>query len=429
MHSPLLSVIIPTHNRCDLLIRNLLAFSSQVEANPKFEVLVVADACEDGTEEKVLNFAKQAPYTIRLLRHSARNAAKTRNLGAAYATGKVLLFLDDDVLAEPGLVRAHMEAQGQNRVVFGYSKPTVPEKPSWWQNNARLWWEDVYTAMRQPDHRFSYRDFFSGNVSMPAELFQSMGGFDTSMTGRLEDYELGMRLLKAGARFCFVPEAVGYHHDQTDLALWLRRIRLEGVADVQIGERHPELRTKLFAEYAGRSDSWGKIRRMIRKVAFSYPCRGNRLEHLLLSLATFSERRRLRGFWLYVTAALREYNYWRGVATEIKGRKALTAWLQEAPVPPACTKDTPVVDLSALPENRTLQETLERASNLGLRLAVGGVEVLTLPSQPGLEPLREEHLWGALQELASKQFVPALAFQLILLDGGEGVPCSSSFVK
>ena len=49
MLSTLLSVIIPTHNRSDLLIRNLSAFSSQVEANPKFEVLVVADACEDDT--------------------------------------------------------------------------------------------------------------------------------------------------------------------------------------------------------------------------------------------------------------------------------------------------------------------------------------------------------------------------------------------
>ena len=111
MHSTLLSVIIPTHNRSNLLIHNLSALSLQVQVNPQFEVIVVADACKDDTDKKVLHFAKQAPYPIRLFNHSAKNAAMTRNLGAKHAEGKILLFLDDDLIPQPGMINAHLEAQ------------------------------------------------------------------------------------------------------------------------------------------------------------------------------------------------------------------------------------------------------------------------------------------------------------------------------
>lgn len=418
--STVLSIIVPTHNRSAMLMRSLAALSRQSWPATELEVVVVADACHDDTAEMVTTYSKQAPYRLRLLSHCARSAAATRNLGATNAQGRVLLFLDDDVVAQPELVRAHMEAQHQEGVVFGYSKPMLPAKPSWWQYDARRWWEDTYRAMRQPGHRFSYRDFFSGNVSMPAASFHKVGGFDTSFTGRLEDYELGMRLLKAGARFRFVLEAIGYHYENTDLDLWLRRIRQEGVADVQIGQRHPELRISLLAHLEGPCGRW---RQLMRKLAFAYPQRGDGLERLLLCQAALYERLRLRGRWRKVVRLLRDYNYCRGVAATIGGRQALAAWLQEAPMPPTVASNAPVVDMAALPPVDVLQGMLERATNLGLRLCLGGVEVLTILPQPGAEPLREEHLYGALRRLAEQQFVPALTLHLIRSAAGGGSLC------
>jgi GT2 family glycosyltransferase len=289
---------------------------------------------------------------VRLLSHDARSAAATRNLGAANARGRALLFLDDDVVAQPGLARAHMEAQHRDGVVLGYSKPVLPAKPSWWQSDVYRWWEDTYRAMRKPGRRFTYRDFLSGNVSMPAPLYHKAGGFDTSFTGRLEDYELGMRLLKAGARFHHVPEAIGHHHDIPDLDEWLRRLRQEGMGNVQIGQRHPELRIKLFAHLGEPCGRWG---RLMRRLAFAYPQRGDRLERLLLRQAVLYERLRLRGRWRDVVWRLREYSYWRGVAATIGGRRALANWLQEAPMPRATASDAPVVDMAALPPTDVLQ--------------------------------------------------------------------------
>jgi GT2 family glycosyltransferase len=423
--SPLLSIIIPTHNRSAMLIKSLEALSHQSWPAHEVEVLVVADSCRDDTIEKATDYSKQVPYRLHLLSHNARSASATRNLGAANAQGSVLLFLDDDVIAKPKLVEAHMQAQNRDVVVLGYSEPILPEKPSWWQYNARRWWEDHYRIIRQPGYRFSYRDFFSGNVSMPAVLFQKVGCFDTSITGRLEDYELGIRLLKAGARFRYVPEAIGYHYDTTDLRLWICRLRMEGIANIHMGQRHPEFRTSLF----GFTEPRYRWIRILRTLAFSYPRLGDRLEWLFLRLAVLYERLRLRGYWQKVVRSLREYNYWRGVATTIGGRQALASWLQEARMPPALAPNSPVIDMAELPPSDVLQEMLKQANNMGLRLAFGGVEILAIPPQLGMEPLREEHLHSAFRELTQRQFIPSLALHLIRSTPEGGLLCLSNLQK
>jgi GT2 family glycosyltransferase len=395
--------------------------SSQTCPAGQFEVLVVADSCDDDTVERATSFSAQAPYQLRVLSHSARSAAATRNLGAAQAQGGVLLFLDDDVVAQPELVQAHAETHSPDGIVLGYSKPVLPAKPSWWHYDVRRWWEDTYRAMGRPGHRFGYLDFLSGNVSMPAAMFHKAGGFDSSFAGAgLEDYELGLRLLKAGARFRFVRQAIGLHYDNTNLRQWLRRIRQEGVAHVKIGQRHPELRIPLFQHL---DETGHRSRRLVSRLAFAYPHRGDLVERLLLRQAALYEQLRLRRRWRRTVMRIREYNYWRGVATASGGQKALVAWLQEAPMPPAVASNAPVVDMAVLPPAGVLQETLEQATTMGLWLHWAGVQVLSIPPKPGSEPLREEHLHAALREFAEQQFVPALALHLIRSGRGGILPC------
>jgi glycosyltransferase involved in cell wall biosynthesis len=411
---PIISIVVPTHNRSALLSKNLKALSQQSWPASKFEVVVVADTCHDDTAEKVVAYSKQAPYQLRLLSHNLRSAAATRNLGAANAHGNVLLFLDDDVIAQPELVRAHMNAQHQDGIVLGYSKPILPEEPSWWQYDARRWWEDTFREIGRPSHRFYYRDFFSGNVSMSAELFNKVGGFDARITGRLEDYELGFRLIKSGATFHFEKNAIGFHYDNTDLQHWLRRIKEEGTADVLMGQHHPEIRNFLFGNFDNPSD---RRLRFIRKLVFLFILR-EWFVRPLLSLASISERLRLRGLWRNIVGTLREYNYWSGVAAAIGGKHSLAAWLQEAPMPPAVESNAPIIDVAKPYRKDVLQGLLKRATSLGLRIGLEGIEVLTIPPQPGKEPLKKEHIDSALQELSKQQFVPALALHMIRSTSG-----------
>jgi glycosyltransferase involved in cell wall biosynthesis len=407
--APLVSIVIPTHNRCDLVARGLDALGRQSCAPATFEVLVVADACVDDTVAMLTAYAAQAPYRLTVLAHEARSAAATRNLGASQAKGSILLFLDDDVIAQPGLVQAHLDAQAQGRVVLGYSKPILAERPSWFQCDARRWWEDRFTQIGKADHRFTYRDFFSGNVSLSAALFWQAGGFDTTFSGRLEDYELGLRLLRLGTRFYFAQQAIGHHHDMIDLKIWARRLEQDGMADIQIGQCHPELRTTLFGTFEKLGGRWG---RHLHKLAFTNPLRGAKLVRLWLWQADLLERLRMRRMWRRVVSGMQKYNYWRGVAKAIGSRQALASWLQEVPMSPTVAGDAPMFDLFALPPDDALPDLLAQASIKGARVLIDGLEVLVVPPQLGAEPLRLEHLHGAVRTLAKHQFIPALAVHM-----------------
>lgn len=402
---PSVSVIIPTHNRSAMLLRNLAALARQNWPLQDIEVIVVADACVDDTAAQVQAFAAAAPFSLRLISHTARSAAATRQVGAQAAQGRVLIFLDDDIAADPGLVRAHLEAHAPDRVVLGYSRPVLAHRPSWWQRDAYRWWEDMFHSFAQPGHRYTYRDFFSGNSSLAAELFWRVGGFDLTFSGRLEDYELGYRLLKAGAVFTFVQAAVGEHYDQTDLAQWQRRIRQEGIADVLIAQRHPELRNYQFDLLYHPS----LATRLIRLLAFVAPHRGKRFERVALVLIDVCERFGLRYRWQQLVAALREYNYFCGIAAKLGTRDSYKRWIGDAPLRRRLATDAPQIDLAALPDGPAYDTLFAAATHKGAIIALAGVPLLALPPQPGAEPLREAHVREAIRQIAKHTYFPALA--------------------
>ena len=170
--------------------------------------------------------------------------------------------------------------------------------------------------------------------------------------------------------------------------------------------------------FAHLEQSGGRRSRLLRQLAFAYPLRGAKLERFLLWLANCYERLHMRSQWQRVISGLRKYNYWRGVASAIEEQRALAAWLQEVPLPPAVAVDALALDLSALPPKDVLHAILERSAYQGVRLTLEGVEILALPPHPGAEPLREEHIRGALSKLAQQQFVPALALHLARANKG-----------
>lgn len=114
----LCSIIIPTHNRLDLVRE---AVASALEALPEGgEVLVI----DDGSTQPVsLALADLAVPALRVLVNpNPGSAASARNFGAAEATGKVLFFLDDDDRMVPGYPAAILAELGrQPGLVWGHS--------------------------------------------------------------------------------------------------------------------------------------------------------------------------------------------------------------------------------------------------------------------------------------------------------------------
>lgn len=236
----IISVIIPTHNRAEALLQALEALVVQIFAKSEFEVIVVADGCTDKTVEMVKGY--RAPYKLQILEQEGSGAAAARNKGAAIADGSLLLFLDDDIISSPQLVDAHVKAHQQavNQVVIGYLPPVLQNQKGYFRTKLKAWWEDVFYPMHHTGYSLTYRNLLSGNFSLPAQLFDLVGGFNASFKCQ-EDYELGVRLIQARAQFVFAPEAMGYHNETTDLNRWLYRKYSEGKAAVQFCHEYPQL--------------------------------------------------------------------------------------------------------------------------------------------------------------------------------------------
>jgi GT2 family glycosyltransferase len=224
MSVPAISVVIPTHNRRECLLLALDALCSQRLPGIGFEVIVVADGCTDGTEQAL--HARSFPFELRIITQPNAGAAAARNRGAAAARGGVLLFLDDDVLLSRGALAAHLQAHDGDEVRAGVGPYLLdpPEPGDYLGEQLYEFWRRTFAAMAEPGRAMGPRDCLSGNLSVAARAFASVGGFDAAFPAcGIEDYELGMRLIKAGVRLVYVPDALGRHLETTDLARSLQR--------------------------------------------------------------------------------------------------------------------------------------------------------------------------------------------------------------
>ena len=100
---PLVSVIIPTYNRAELL--RLTVESVLAQTYPRIEILVVDDGSTDDTPRMMERYVRRVKY-IRQPHH----AADARNTGIAHATGVYLNFLDHDDLMLPAKIARQVEA-------------------------------------------------------------------------------------------------------------------------------------------------------------------------------------------------------------------------------------------------------------------------------------------------------------------------------
>jgi glycosyltransferase involved in cell wall biosynthesis len=89
---PLVSVILPTHNRASVLSRAIRSVLAQTYRN--LELIVVDDASTDNTPDVIKRFLDSRLRYVRLPQN--RRVAAARNVGIREAAGEVLAFLDDD---------------------------------------------------------------------------------------------------------------------------------------------------------------------------------------------------------------------------------------------------------------------------------------------------------------------------------------------
>ncbi|PYR72050.1 MAG: hypothetical protein DMG20_00960, partial [Acidobacteria bacterium] len=209
---PKISVVIPTKNRSALLAETIDRVESQTIPGDHYEVLVIDNASTDDTRAILEQKAGIYP-NLKFDFQKKPGAAATRNVGIRLANSDLILFIDDDVQAEPALLQAHLDCHIRNpnsSVIGAVSMPwgdTSDPFLKYLRDHRIL---NPYTPSKGPID-FSY--YHTCNVSTPRRMLLDVGGFneDFKVYG-MEDIELGYRLERAGCRMVFAEDARAVHY-------------------------------------------------------------------------------------------------------------------------------------------------------------------------------------------------------------------------
>jgi peptidoglycan/xylan/chitin deacetylase (PgdA/CDA1 family)/GT2 family glycosyltransferase len=246
---PRFTVVIPTYQRRASVVSAVQALARQ-QAAPPFEIVVVVDGSSDGTAEALR--ALGAPVTMRVLEQANAGASAARNAGARAARGELLLFLDDDMQADPGLLAAHDRSHSSGAdVVVGHLPLDPRSRRNVVSEAVGTWAEQRAVRLSEPGAELTVHDLLTGQISVSAATFAEVGGFDTDFTrdGSFggEDLDFGLRLLSAGKRVVFDPAAVTHQLYTVDPAHYLRQWEQAGHSDVVLLGKHPRQAAELLA--------------------------------------------------------------------------------------------------------------------------------------------------------------------------------------
>ena len=262
------SVVVPTFNRREMVERTVASLFTQNLPPAEYEVIAVVDGSTDGTAEALRKLDGSCRF--RVIEQENRGLAGARNTGARAAEGQLLLFLDDDMLCEPGLVAAHVEAHRERPRSIGFGcillSPDSPPSLAAECFNRELGAFYLQKKARPSDAEIAVQCVF-GNSSLPRALWVEAGGFDESFRMR-EDLELGHRLFKMGAQPCYVERAVAYQYYAKTSADLIRDSEAFAVADVMFARKHPEDKSRGQLNLLSNAPRW---KRTLRRVAAVSP--------------------------------------------------------------------------------------------------------------------------------------------------------------
>lgn len=176
----LVSIIVPTHNRLDLLPRALASALNQTHKN--IEVIVIDDGSKDGTLE-FLN--SHTDSRVKFIHNpTAKGACHARNSGINIAQGKYITFLDDDDEYLPRRLEKMLEAYKEQMAYVASALIYIHQ-------NGR---KEILNHGRNVTAADMLLRIVTGNTILTeTKKIRELGGFDINLSSS-QDYDLWLRL-------------------------------------------------------------------------------------------------------------------------------------------------------------------------------------------------------------------------------------------
>ena len=321
MDSPVMlhcTVVVTTWKRPTLLAQTLHSWLGQDYA--AFDIVVVCDG--EDADVRAVSREFSAEPRIRWIFHSEnRGLPAARNTGVREASGEVVFFSDDDILAPANLVSLHMQHHNQageyRRIWVGGRIVENPREDLTTYLNRRLQESWSQVLERGIDHltnpEYGYvgdeveRSVWCGlNCSISRAEFLGAGGYDERLRASDEEMELGLRLYRAGLELVVEPEASLLHRNTKDLTAyhrhgWWATGALDTYRVLELNQRDPQTQ-HLVSMYHGTL-----VGRMAARFAWHFSKPLGSLSQMLERAANRTEWSPLFGLW---NRTCRPSEYW-----------------------------------------------------------------------------------------------------------------------
>ncbi|MCM1975019.1 MULTISPECIES: glycosyltransferase family 2 protein [unclassified Streptomyces] len=230
--TPGISVVVATHNRCELLRRGLESLLHLDYPKERYEIVVVDNAPADDATERLIR--EEYRTRVRYVREPVAGLARARNRGLAAARNGIVAFTDDDTLVDPGWLSALAESFTANQAVScvtGLIAPAelqteaqaVLERHNGFGKgyDTRTW--SLHDPPEDPLFPFTTGQFGGGaNMAFRTEVLRALGGFDTATSAGTpayggEDLLVFFQVLVNGGTLAYQPDAIIWHSQRRSL--------------------------------------------------------------------------------------------------------------------------------------------------------------------------------------------------------------------
>ncbi len=257
----ILSVIICTYNRAELLGMALEGLVLQTLGKEKFEVVIIDDGSSDDTRQVAESFAGKLP--LRYFYQKNAGLASARDHGIYVSRGEILFFSDDDDIAAPTLLEEHLKMHDR------YPQPDFAVlNYTGWADGLQVtplmhFITEVgcflfsYPYVKHGDI-LDYTYFWGGRVSCKRGFLIENGVFNPVFRFGCEDIELGYRLSKAGLKVVFNKNAVSFMSRQVTFGDFCNRLIKQGRSQYIFGAIHNDPDVQRWAEIPD-AEKWPEI--------------------------------------------------------------------------------------------------------------------------------------------------------------------------
>ncbi len=211
------TIIVPTKDRSDAIIKLLNSLRNlRGLERIKPEIIIADNNSTDGTWEALQRESRNFPIKFRLMRVATPGKSAVMNEAIRASNSKILAFLDDDVVVDPGWLESIHRFLENNRyqVAQGVIRIASPEADD--PQITQLL--DRYRTIPRVDYGPEIQNLASlngANVVIYREVLDRIGHFDQRLgpgaAGTSEDVELAKRIVRAGLKIGYIHEAVVYH--------------------------------------------------------------------------------------------------------------------------------------------------------------------------------------------------------------------------